>query len=309
MMTRMKHLLSTKDLDLEVVDRLFLRTEKLKRLRGILSREEKILQGHVVAILFWEPSTRTRMSFELAAYRLGAGVLELHPKESSVIKGETIDDTVANLHSIGCNFFVVRHPTSGEVARLAATQGRDTYFINGGDGANEHPCQALLDAFTIRERRKTFDGVRVAIIGDILRSRVARSNLHLLTRLGASCVVSGPKELLPKELEVGGVEIEKDPAQAVKNADVVMVLRLQRERAGITFDMTEKEYHEKFGLTAKLLQTAKPDAMVMHPGPINRGVEIDSDVADGSQSFILRQSENGLFMRMAVFEALRGELG
>lgn len=304
-----QHLLSTKDLDLKLIQCLFSRAEKLKRMRAVLSASERILYGETAASLFWEPSTRTRISFEMAAIRLGARTVHLSPAESSMKKGETLDDTLANLFVLGCRFFVIRHSVSGEVARLASQMKPTAHVINAGDGTNEHPSQALLDAFTIRERRKSFEGLEIAILGDILRSRVARSNLFLLGHLGANCRVSGPPELLPKKLEVPSAKIMKHPDEAVEGADVIMALRLQRERGGINFAMPDKEYLQDYGLTQKRVSLAKPDAMIMHPGPINRNVEVEPKVADGPYSVILKQVENGLFMRMAIYEALQGELG
>jgi aspartate carbamoyltransferase catalytic subunit len=223
-----------------------------------------------------------------------------------VTKGETLEDTIFTLRALGCRFFVIRHGTSGEPERLAPIVARDVHLINAGDGTNEHPSQALLDAFTIRERKKTFDGLHVAILGDILRSRVARSNLYLLSRLGAKCRVSGPKGLLPERLEAMSATITPTADEAIQGADVVMVLRLQKEREGKVV-VDETAYRKEFGLTTKRLSLANPEAIVLHPGPINRGLEIESDVADGPRSMILRQVENGLFIRMALFELLRGE--
>lgn len=304
-----QHLLSIKDLSPDLVPQLFARTEKLKRLRGVLSQHEKILEGETVVTMFWETSTRTRVSFSLAANRLGAQVVDLAPKGSSVEKGESLDDTIANLRALGCRMFVVRHPTSGEVDRLKEKVGRGTYLINAGDGTHEHPTQALLDAFTIRERKKTFEGLEVAIVGDIVHSRVAHSGMILLSQLGARIRVSGPSEMLPSQIDIPNVNIIRSADTAIEGADVVMALRLQKERSGFALKLTDSDYRSSFGLTPERVAKAKPDAIVLHPGPINRGVEIDSEVADGPQSVILRQAENGLFMRMAIFEALRGELG
>jgi aspartate carbamoyltransferase catalytic subunit len=305
----LRHLLSTRDLDVETVETLLARTGTLKRLRGLLSIHERALTGDTVVNLFWEPSTRARVSFELAAQRLGAHVINLSPKEASMAKGESLEDTVASLRAMGCRFFVVRHGTSGEIERLAAKAGRGMSLVNAGDGTNEHPCQALVDLFTLRERKKNLQGLKLAILGDLLRSRVAHSNLHLLSKFGVRIAAAGPRELLPDDLGVPGAEIAPTVDDAVRDADAVMVLRLQRERGGIHFGLPESEYRDRFGLTAGRLALAKPDAIVLHPGPMLRGQEIDSDVADGAQSVVLRQAENGLFMRMAIFEALRGTAG
>ncbi|HLG19028.1 MAG TPA: aspartate carbamoyltransferase catalytic subunit [Bdellovibrionota bacterium] len=300
------HLLSAKDLPPESIEYLFSRTEAFKRMRGILPADEKALDRETVTNIFWEASTRTRVSFQMAAWRMGARVVNIAPSTSSVTKGETLDDTIATLRALGCRYFVIRHATSGEPARLAMNAGREAHVLNAGDGTNEHPSQALLDAFTIRERKKSFNGLQVAILGDILRSRVARSNLHLLSQLGAKCRVSGPAGLLPERLDVPQGTIVKTADEAIRGADVVMVLRLQKEREGkIVVD--EADYRKNFSLTPQRLELAHPDAIVLHPGPINRGIEIDSSVADGPRSMILRQVENGLFMRMAIFELLRGE--
>jgi aspartate carbamoyltransferase catalytic subunit len=300
---------STKDLDLELVQQLFLRAEKLKRLRGVLSSHEKALEGDTVANLFWESSTRTRTSFQLAAHRLGAYVVNLNASESSVAKGESLEDTIANLRALGCRFFVVRHSVSGKVEQLAQNAGRGTSIINAGDGTNEHPSQALLDAFTIRERKKNFDGLQMAIIGDVVRSRVAHSNMYLLSRLGVKIRFCGPKQLVPEKFDVPNASMLESVDEAVKDADIIMVLRMQREREGRILSLSDEEYRKHYGLNGKRMALAKPDAILMHPGPIIRGMEVESDVADGPQSVILRQAENGLFMRMAIFEALRGDRG
>jgi len=304
-----KALISTKELTVEAIEQLFSRASHLKRLRGVLSQHEKVLNGDTVVNIFWEASTRTRVSFELAAHRLGAHVVNLNPKDSSVAKGETPEDTIANLRALGCRFFVLRHGTSGEIERIAGKVGRGILLINAGDGINEHPSQALIDAFTIRERKKPIDGLRIALVGDILRSRVAHSTMHLLPKLGAKMLVSGPKELLPSAKDLPNVEVCSKVEQVLEGADVIIALRLQRERSGINFTMAEEEYRRQFGITAKRVEMAKPDVLVMHPGPVMRGVEIDDDVVDSPQSVILRQVENGLFIRMAIFELLRGDFG
>ncbi len=308
-MERMRNLLSTRDLDSEFVQQLFNRAAKLKRMRGILSSHDAVLDGETVVNLFWEVSTRTRISFELAASHLGARIVTIFPQLSSVAKGEGLYDTLVNLRALGCRFFVIRHPASGEVAKLAERASKGVHIVNAGDGTNEHPSQALLDVFTMREYKKSMKGLEVAILGDILRSRVARSNLFLLSRLGAKCRLSGPPELLPDRLESDAAVLTKTVDEAIEGADIVMMLRVQREREGVKLTISDAEYHKKYGLTPERFKRAKEDALIMHPGPIQRGVEIDADLADGPQSLILKQAENGLFMRMAIFEALRGELG
>jgi aspartate carbamoyltransferase catalytic subunit len=268
--------------------------------REISEREIKkvpTLRGKTVVGLFYEPSTRTRMSFEIAAKRMSADFVSLSAAASSVTKGETLLDTARNLAAMRPDAIILRHTSSGAPHFLA--QRMDCPIINAGDGAHEHPTQALLDLLTIRERHGNLDGLTVAIVGDILHSRVARSNLHGLRALGAEVRLIGPPTLLPRELGTWA-EITSDIAEGVRDVDVIMTLRIQRERQGGNFFPSIDEYSRYFCLTERVLKRAKPDVLIMHPGPINRGVEIASDVADGPYSVIMNQVTNGVALRMAV---------
>ncbi len=268
------------------------------------------LRGKTVALLFYEPSTRTRTSFELAAARLSADALSLSVSSSSVQKGETLVDTALNLEAMKVDFIVVRHSVSGAPELLARSVR--SHVINAGDGNHEHPTQGLLDLFTIREKKKKIEGLTVAIIGDILHSRVARSNIWGLTKMGAKVRLCGPATLVPQEMKTAfgkNVEVTYNMKEALDGADVVNVLRLQLERQQENLFPSLREYHEFYGLDAKKLAWAKKDCMVMHPGPMNRGVEISSAVADGPQSVILDQVTNGIAVRMAVMYLLAGSQG
>jgi aspartate carbamoyltransferase catalytic subunit len=276
----------------------------------INSREIKkvpTLRGKTVINLFFENSTRTRTSFELAAKRLSADAVNISVSTSSVTKGETLIDTALNLDAMSPDCIVVRHGSAGVPHQLA--KHSKAAIINAGDGANEHPTQALLDAMTIRERKGEIAGLNVAIIGDILHSRVARSNIHLLTKLGAKIRVAGPKPLVPpdfKHLVEKDLVVVDHIEQAIEGADVVMILRIQSERQDSAFFPTLREYAIHYGLTEKRLDLAKPDAIVLHPGPMNRGIEISSEVADGSRSLILDQVKYGVAVRMAVLYLATG---
>ncbi len=280
--------------------------------RAISEREIKkvpTLRGRTVINLFFEPSTRTRTSFELAGKRLSADTINISASTSSVTKGETLLDTARNLEAMSPDFIVIRHPSAGAPHALARICR--AAVINAGDGAHEHPTQALLDALTIRQHKGRIAGLRVAIIGDLLHSRVARSNMHLLTKLGAEVSLAGPGTLVPaefKELVAGGnlLRVASRIEEAIEGADVVMVLRIQRERQDAAFFPSLREYAVHYGLNLKRLAGARPDAIVMHPGPMNRGIEIASDVADGTRSLILDQVSNGLAVRMAVLYLLAG---
>ena len=261
------------------------------------------LRGRTLINLFFEDSTRTRTSFELAGKRLGADVINMSVSTSSVNKGETLLDTAATLNAMHCDLLVVRHDQSGAPNLLA--QKVDAAVINAGDGTHEHPTQALLDALTIKRRKGRLEGLVVAICGDVLHSRVARSNIHLLTTMGSRVRVVGPPTLMPAEAERLGVEVFHDMAHGLAGADIVMMLRLQRERMQRGLVPSAREYFRFFGLDEAKLAAAKPDALVMHPGPMNRGVEIDSAVADDPQrSVIKEQVEMGVAVRMAVLDTL-----
>lgn len=278
--------------------------------RDISRREIKkvpALRGRTVINLFFEPSTRTRTSFEIAAKRLSADAINISASTSSVTKGETLLDTARNLEAMAPDCIVIRHSSAGAPVQLARVCR--AAVVNAGDGAHEHPTQALLDALTIREHKGRIAGLKVAIIGDILHSRVARSNIHLLTKLGATLSIAGPGTLVPNEfseLVEEGVVVERHIEDAIEGADVVMILRIQRERQTSAFFPSMREYAVHYGLNLKRLERAASDAIVMHPGPMNRGIEIASDVADGTRSLILDQVTNGLAVRMAVLYLLAG---
>jgi aspartate carbamoyltransferase catalytic subunit len=261
-----------------------------------------ILTGLTQVNLFFEASTRTQSSFEIAGKRLGADVMNMAVSTSSISKGETVLDTAMTINAMHPDFLVVRHQSSGTVELLA--QKVSCAVINAGDGQHEHPTQALLDALTIRRKFGKLEGLTIAICGDVLHSRVARSNIQLLTKMGVRVRVVAPSTLLPSGIENFGVEVHRNMKSGLDGADVVMMLRLQLERMAGAFVPSQREYYHFYGLTEEKLAYAKPGAMVMHPGPMNRGVEIDSDVADGAQSVIREQVEMGVAVRMAVLDAL-----
>jgi aspartate carbamoyltransferase catalytic subunit len=266
------------------------------------------LRGQAVCTLFFEPSTRTRLSFQRAAQRLGADVLGFDASTSSTTKGETALDTLKNIEAMGVRGFVVRHADDGAVAALAAAAGEGTALVNAGDGRSAHPTQGLLDMLTLRQAKGAdFGAMKVAIVGDLRHSRVARSDLHALRTLGAGEIrVCGPAALLPEAALLHGCTVVADFDAALEGVDAVMMLRLQRERMAEGLVSSLEDYHRDYGLTSARLRRAAPGAVVLHPGPMNRGVEIDSDVADGPRSLILRQVANGVAVRMAVLEALLG---
>ena len=276
----------------------------------ISTREVKkvpTLRGKTVINLFFESSTRTRTSFELAAKRLSADAVNISVSSSSLSKGETLLDTALNLDAMQPDCIVVRHGSAGVPHQLAKVS--NAAIVNAGDGANEHPTQALLDAMTIREHKKNFAGLEVAIVGDILHSRVARSNIHLLTKLGAKVRVAGPKTLVPQDfasLVDNGLTVCRNIEDAIAGSDVVMILRIQRERQDSAYFPTLSEYAIHYGLTTERLDLAKKDAIVLHPGPMNRGIEISSDVADSSRSLILDQVKYGVAVRMAILYLATG---
>jgi aspartate carbamoyltransferase catalytic subunit len=264
------------------------------------AKTARVLHGRTIVNLFYESSTRTRTSFEVAGKRLGADVVNVSPQTSSVTKGETLLDTLRNLESLRADAIVLRHPASGSAVSSRARAS----IVNAGDGEHEHPTQALLDALTIRRHRGSLEGLVVAICGDILHSRVARSNALLLGLLGAEVRLCGPRTLLPREAHGLGpsVKVTEKIDAAVEGADAIMMLRIQTERLNGSMIASTREYARVFGLNARVLALAKADALVMHPGPINRGVEIDPAIADGPQSVILEQVETGVALRMAVLE-------
>jgi len=256
------------------------------------------LRGKTLVNLFIEPSTRTRTSFELAAKRLSADVVNITATASSLVKGETLKDTARNLEALRTDIIVIRHSAAGAPHFLA--QRVKASIVNAGDGAHEHPTQALLDAFTIREKKGAIAGLNITILGDILYSRVARSNIWLLTKLGARVTLAGPSTLVPRVFEQLGCRVTYDLDEAIRDADVINLLRIQHERQRKTMFPSIGEYTAMFGLNKERFARTKPDALIMHPGPINRGVEIDSDIADCGRSVILEQVTNGLAVRMAV---------
>jgi aspartate carbamoyltransferase catalytic subunit len=280
--------------------------EEFVLLNRQVEKKTSSLRGRTVINMFFEASTRTQASFELAGKRLGADVMNMSVSSSSIRKGETLIDTAVTLNAMHPDLIVMRHHASGSVELLA--QKVDCSVVNAGDGQHEHPTQALLDALTIRRRKGDIGGLTVAICGDILHSRVARSNIILLGALGARVRVVAPSTLLPPDIDRFGVEVFRDMREGLSGADIVMMLRLQRERMNGSFVPSVQEYFTFFGLDQKKLAYAKPDALVMHPGPMNRGVEIDSSVADGTQSLIREQVEMGVAVRMAVLEALSRNL-
>ncbi len=303
-MLKSKDLLGIKDL---TPDEINLILDTASGFKDVLKRDIKkvpALRGKTVVNLFFEPSTRTRTSFELAAKRLSTDVINFSVPTSSVIKGETLKDTALTIEALGADFVVVRHSSAGVPHFLSKILKASV--INAGDGANEHPTQALLDIFTIRAHKKRAEGLMVAIIGDIAHSRVARSNIYALTKLGAKVRLIAPSTLIPLEIERLGVEVYHSVEEGIRNVDVVMALRLQLERQGKGFLPSPEEYFSLYGLTTERLRLAKKDAIVMHPGPMNRGIEIETEVADGPQSVILEQVTNGLAVRMAVLYLLSG---
>src|SRR4030081_3355894 len=269
-------------------------------------KKNALWRGRTLINCFFENSTRTRTSFEVAGKRLGADVINMAVAVSSMRKGETLIDTAMTLNAMHPDVLVVRHPESGAVQLLS--EKVDGSVINAGDGSHEHPTQALLDALTIRRNKGRLEGLVIAICGDVMHSRVARSNILLLNTMGARVRVVAPSTLLPRGIERMGVEVARDMREGLNGADIVMMLRLQRERMNGSFVPSSQEYFHYFGLDQKKLAYAKPDALVMHPGPMNRGVEIDSIVADGAQSLIREQVEMGVAVRMAVLEALARNL-
>ena len=289
-------------------DEIYLVLETAEAMREIGQRPIKkvpTLRGKTVVNLFYEPSTRTRTSFEIAEKRLSADTLSVPVSASSVLKGETLSDTALNIEAMAPDMIVLRHASSGAghlLSRICRSR-----IINAGDGMHEHPTQALLDAFTIREHKRRIEGLKVAIVGDLAHSRVLRSNILSLTTLGAEVWACGPSTLVPPGLDRSGVRVTTSIDEAVADADVIMMLRIQQERMDGAFVPSLREYFNTFGMTAARVARAKPDVIIMHPGPMNRGVEIASDVADGPYSVILEQVANGVAVRMAVLYLLAGE--
>ena len=301
---RHKDLLGMADLSAEEIQFILDTASSLKEISARTIKKVPTLRGRTVVTLFYEPSTRTRMSFELAAKRLSADTVNLTVSASSAVKGEVLADTAHNLEAMRPDLLVIRHQASGAPHFLA--KKLKCGVINAGDGLHEHPTQALLDMLTILDAKGRLAGLKVAIVGDIAHSRVARSNIHGLTRMGAEVVVAGPATMMPPYLDTLGARVAYSLEEAVKDADVIMMLRLQLERMGQMYLSTLREYATYFGLALRHLELAKEDAIIMHPGPLNRGVEISPEVADGPRSVILEQVTNGVAVRMAVLLLLIG---
>src|SRR3989338_1352694 len=302
-----EHLTGIRDLTRQDIEFIFQTADSFKEVINRPIKKVPSLRDITIANLFFENSTRTRLSFELAEKRLSADVVNFSAASSSVKKGETLIDTVNNILSMKVDMVVMRHPNPG--AALFLSQRTNTRVINAGDGTHEHPTQGLLDAFSIRERLGTVEGKKVAIIGDILHSRVALSNIYTLQKLGAEVMVCGPTTLIPKYIDQLGVKVEHNLQRALEWCDVANMLRIQLERQDIQYFPSLREYSMQFGLTKEILDNLDKEIVVMHPGPINRGVEITSDVADSKQSIILQQVENGVAVRMAVIYLLAGKIG
>ncbi len=298
---KLKHFLSLEGLSRALLTEILDAAESFAELPGRSVKKVPILRGRTIVNLFFETSTRTRTTFELAATRLSADVININIATSATAKGESLLDTIRNLEAMSVDMFVVRHAVSGAAHFIARHCAPHISVINAGDGQHSHPTQAMLDMFTIRQYKPDFAGLKVAIVGDILHSRVARSQILALNTLGVREVrVIAPKTLLPAEVETLGVIVYHELSLGLNDVDVVIMLRLQKERMSAALLPSEREYFQCYGLTEEKLEQAKPDAIVMHPSPINRGVEITSSVADGPQSVILRQVSNGLAVRMAI---------
>jgi len=300
-----KDIIGLQDLTADEIELLLNTAQNLKEINSRDIKKVPTLRGKTVVNLFYEASTRTRTSFEIAAKRLSADTINISPSTSSATKGETLSDTAYNILAMKPDIIVMRHAISGAHHYLA--QRVSCSVINAGDGAHEHPSQGLLDMLTIRERYGTLKGLKVAIVGDITHSRVARSDIYGLTKMGSQVFLAGPPTMMPPGVErLGNVTVCNDMRDAVEGADVVIMLRIQLERQGKTLLPTMKEYSRYYGLNREVLKLAKKDAMVMHPGPINRGVELASDVADGDQSHVLKQVENGVAVRMSMLYHVSG---
>ena len=304
---RLRHLLTTEGLPAPMIRRILDTADQFVSVNEREVKKVPLLRGKAIFNVFFENSTRTRTTFEIAAKRLSADVINLNIGASSTSKGETLLDTVYNLQAMDADMFIVRHAQSGAPHLIARHVKEGVAVINAGDGRHAHPTQGLLDMYTIRHYKKDFSGLTVAIVGDVMHSRVARSQIHALKTLGVPELrVIGPRTLVPAEVERMGVRVFHDMAAGLKDCDVVIMLRVQNERMDGTLLPSAGEFFKNYGLTAEKLSRAKPDAIVMHPGPMNRGVEIDSSVADGKQSVILPQVTFGIAVRMAVMSILAG---
>lgn len=298
---KLKHFLTVEGLPPLLLEEILDRAQQFVSLPNKAQVQAPLLRGKTVMNLFFENSTRTRTTFELAAKRLSADLINLDIRNSATTKGESLLDTIRNLEAMGCDMFVVRHPSSGAANFIARYCAPHISVLNAGDGRHAHPTQAMLDMLTIRQHKGDFTPLKIAIVGDIKHSRVARSQIHALTTLCAGEIrLVAPKTLIPEGIENMGVSLYTDMEEGIKGVDVVIMLRLQHERMKAALLPSVREYYARYGLTEERLKLAKPDAIVMHPGPVNRGVEIDSHVADGPQSVILQQVTNGIAVRMAV---------
>ena len=307
MSLKSKDLTGIRDLDLEDIELILETAAGFKDVLGRDIKKVPALRGKTAVNLFYEPSTRTRTSFELAAKRLSTDVVNFSVSTSSVVKGESLRDTALTIQALGADLIIVRHPCSGAPHFLA--RHLEASVVNAGDGTDEHPTQALLDLFTMRERVGAVRGLKVAIVGDILHSRVAKSNIYALLKVGAAVRLIGPPTLVPPFMEKLGVRTFSDMDDGLEDVDIIMMLRIQMERQGKGFFPSKEEYFKNWGLTGRRLMRANKNAVVMHPGPMNRGIEIASDVADGQRSAILEQVTNGLAVRMAVLYLLSGVRG
>ncbi|WP_428243945.1 aspartate carbamoyltransferase catalytic subunit [Gynuella sp.] len=302
---KLKHFLSIEGLNKSILNDILDTAESFTSITDRTIKKVPILRGKTVANLFFEASTRTRSTFELAAQRLSADILNLNINTSATVKGESLLDTIQNLEAMQIDMFVIRHQDSGSAHFFAQHVRPGVSVLNAGDGQHAHPTQAMLDMFTIRRHKQQFENLTVAIVGDIKHSRVARSQIHALNILNTGQVrVIGPQTLIPKDCETLGVQVYHDFDQGLKDVDVVIMLRLQKERMTGALLPSEKEYFQQYGLTSDRLKLAKPDAIVMHPGPANRGIEIESSVMDGNQSVILQQVTFGIAVRMAVMSMI-----
>jgi aspartate carbamoyltransferase catalytic subunit len=299
-----KHILGLDHLSVHDIEHILNTAESFKEISARTIKKVPVLRGKTIVTLFFEPSTRTRLSFDIAAKRMSADTFSISASTSSTTKGETLADTAKNIEAMMPDILILRHPSSGASHYLA--KHIKTSVINAGDGTHEHPSQGLLDLMTVKEHKGKISGLKVAIIGDISHSRVAHSDIIGFSKMGAKVFVSGPATLMPKRIEELGATVCSSINDAIKNADVVMPLRIQKERQNDPLIPSFREYATFFGINKQVLQTAKPDALLMHPGPINRGVELAPDVADSSQSVILDQVTNGVAIRMALMYLVLG---
>ncbi len=299
-----KDLLDIASLSVQDINMILDTAEGMKEISNRPVKKVPTLRGKTIVLFFQEPSTRTKLSFDIAAKRLSADTISISSGSSSIVKGETLIDTAKNLEAMNPDIIVIRHPSSG-AAELIARKVKAS-VVNAGDGLHAHPTQALLDMMSVREKKGKIEGLNIAIIGDIAHSRVARSDIDGFTKMGATVTVAAPPTMIPKGIETLGCRVAPDIESCIENADVVMMLRIQKERQETILFPTEREYSMLFGLNSQRLKGAKRDVLVMHPGPMNRGVEISNDVADGEHSVILEQVTNGVALRMAVFYLVSG---